>query len=755
MKVVSSTKTLVRTSFHHLTPCLSPSLTPCLTLRRRAAGSLSAALGLALLACGAGCETKPSATPATQAAGPASGTPTAAPTGAVPPPPAAPRRERAGIEVEGTPRPTLAPALAPTHREPAAELVAVPAASVAPPATTGPDADKAASALAFVRGPWLTAVQGLDGPAFAALLTDGFQVSLPPADDGTPRTVGRAEWAAARTPPLGSAATVLIGSPDVRIEEEPDPRTVVSFEERVETASGCQLLDRTLALHEGDGGWRVGTDDASNARECPANTPADVVKALRALASAAATDDPDKIHLHTTSGLRLRDGRGPERGAGPLAARAAGRRPGERVVDPAGRRRGHRPPERDHGARPAADGRRVASGRGRPCRRRGGPLSALMGPEEQAVAEALGRWTAAEIAALRAERYTPALMQRFGQAVRFALAESPDAARRAGLVPVARRVLKGPPELREALAADPALGRWTAAVEECAAGGPARERLDGLLALAPRFAVAAALATGGDLDVPVVLGSGGRARVPCDGRVLQGPAGRSVRVEVRGGELVTHARDARRVGPFEVVDGDAEAGRLPVVHPLSGGAAAEGARVLGTGVEALSLGSAELAAEAAALAPVLVPVGGARDVSHSASLAGARGCVWLTPVPFPLVIAETLVHETSHLKFFYVEDRCALTDPDDPPRFEVPWRPDPRPIRAVLMGLHAWARVLEWLRTLVDGRWGPPARQRIAVLSEATDAAAAIARRADGLTPAGRAVTDALIELAAGTSPGA
>lgn len=353
--------------------------------------------------------------------------------------------------------------------------------------------------------------------------------------------------------------------------------------------------------------------------------------------------------------------------------------------------------------------------------------------------------------ALRATRYTPPLMQRLAAAVREGLDASPDMARRVGLVPVARRILRGSPELREALAADPALGRWLTALGEALATPQGRERVEALLALAPRFAVSAALLTGGDLDVRVVLGSGGRARIPCDGRVLQGPAGRAVRVVVRGGVLATHARAPRLASGFDVVDGDAEGGRLPVVQPLSGGAAAAGARAIAAGVDVLATHSPALLAEAAALAPVLMPVGGAADVTHSASLRDARGCVWLTPVAFPLVIAETIVHETSHLKFFYVEDDLPLTDPDDPPRFEVPWRPDRRPIRAVLMGLHAWARVLEWLRTLIDGPWGPPARQRIAVLSEATRAASSIALAADGLTPAGRAVTEALVDLAART----
>ncbi len=151
-----------------------------------------------------------------------------------------------------------------------------------------------------------------------------------------------------------------------------------------------------------------------------------------------------------------------------------------------------------------------------------------------------------------------------------------------------------------------------------------------------------------------------------------------------------------------------------------------------------------LAAEVAALAPVLVGVAGATDVSNSASLSEARGCIWLTPVSRPLVVAETLVHEASHLKFFLVEDVSPLVVTPDPPRFEVPWRADRRPLRAVLMGLHAWVRVLSWLDTMEGSEQAQAARERASVLAKATRAAVDIVESAEGLTEAGAALVDAL-----------
>jgi HEXXH motif-containing protein len=360
---------------------------------------------------------------------------------------------------------------------------------------------------------------------------------------------------------------------------------------------------------------------------------------------------------------------------------------------------------------------------------------------EAAAREALETWCREATLRRLDTRWAPQLLRRFAEVVRTTLSQAPEAARRAGLVRIARTILKGAPATQLALTHDSALGRWTSAMERALSRG---DQLEPLLALTSRLAVGAALQDHASLETTVILGSGGRARLPTDGRVLQGPPGRSIRVQVDGGVLRTHARAQRRAGPFEVADGDAEAGALPTVQPLSGGSLTEIVGPLERGAKCLSETSPALTEEIAALAPVLVGVSGAPDVSHSASLAEARGCVWLTPVDRPLVVAETLIHEASHLKFFLVEDVAPMVITPDPPRFEVPWRSDRRPLRAVLMGLHAWVRILEWLDTLDGGHYAQAARERAALLSQATLAASAIVRGADGLTPSGDALVEAL-----------
>ncbi|MEC9071819.1 MAG: HEXXH motif-containing putative peptide modification protein, partial [Myxococcota bacterium] len=153
----------------------------------------------------------------------------------------------------------------------------------------------------------------------------------------------------------------------------------------------------------------------------------------------------------------------------------------------------------------------------------------------------------------------------------------------------------------------------------------------------------------------------------------------------------------------------------------------------------------DLLAECAALSPVLVPLATEEDVSQSAGLSSARGCIWMSFPPRPLVVAETLIHEASHLLFFLVEDACPMVRGEDPPRLTVPWRTDLRPLRAVLMGLHAWVRVLRWLRRLEGTTWAQAAHQRMEILEPAVMAATEIADEAsEGLTEAGSALVSAL-----------
>lgn len=339
--------------------------------------------------------------------------------------------------------------------------------------------------------------------------------------------------------------------------------------------------------------------------------------------------------------------------------------------------------------------------------------------------EALGCWTPDDVAALVAERWAPQLLTRFSHTVREVAAASPPANRRA-LVSAARAVLAASPRARLALCLDPALARWT--------GAEARH-----CELAPRFELAVALLDGLDADLAIPLGPRGRARIPVDGRMLHGSA--TVPVQVRGGALLTQALPPVKAGPFSVIGAGEDEGRMPRFRPLTSTTAT---RSFTPGVEILAASAPAVLAEAAALAPALLPIAAEPGVSRSASIPDVRSAIWLSPCDRPLVVAETLVHEASHLKYYLAEDAHPFAVSPDSPRYAVPWRPDPRPIRTVLMGLHAWVRVMEWLASLARGPWSQPAAQRLQVLRDANRVAVRIVATADGLTEAGRALGGAL-----------
>jgi len=64
----------------------------------------------------------------------------------------------------------------------------------------------------------------------------------------------------------------------------------------------------------------------------------------------------------------------------------------------------------------------------------------------------------------------------------------------------------------------------------------------------------------------------------------------------------------------------------------------------------------------------------------------------------PWSFAETLVHETAHLKLFGVLAIVELSSPDEGQRFYAPWRCDPRPVGGLLQGTYAFLAVTGFWR---------------------------------------------------------
>lgn len=135
-----------------------------------------------------------------------------------------------------------------------------------------------------------------------------------------------------------------------------------------------------------------------------------------------------------------------------------------------------------------------------------------------------------------------------------------------------------------------------------------------------------------------------------------------------------------------------------------------------------------LAAEHAQVLAGVVPVGFEPEKSLSASYFEAIGQVYVSLHPQTVVMAEALIHETQHNKL----NLLLWSDPlleEDGALHVSPVRPDPRPLRGVLLAAHAFLPVADLHRALIAARHPLADPERLAsverVNSEALDVLAA------------------------------
>ena len=138
----------------------------------------------------------------------------------------------------------------------------------------------------------------------------------------------------------------------------------------------------------------------------------------------------------------------------------------------------------------------------------------------------------------------------------------------------------------------------------------------------------------------------------------------------------------------------------------------------------------------------LVPIGQRTDDRNVSATSGdAFGAVAASTPSDGIALAVALVHEFQHAKLCAIGDIEPLVDRRDGPLFYAPWRPDPRPARALLHGIFAHMAVADFWR--VHRNVAAPRDQLLAHVEFArwlrqTHHAARLLAGDDALTGAGR-----------------
>lgn len=114
----------------------------------------------------------------------------------------------------------------------------------------------------------------------------------------------------------------------------------------------------------------------------------------------------------------------------------------------------------------------------------------------------------------------------------------------------------------------------------------------------------------------------------------------------------------------------------------------------------------EVVAWTTTLVPAFVEINCAPSVTtHKSASYDAGSPVFLSRVIEPFLHAEDIVHEVQHKRFYYFHLQDYLINWESDVAHTSPYRTDPRPIRGVLLGLHAFLAVNEMrLRALQQER---------------------------------------------------
>lgn len=147
----------------------------------------------------------------------------------------------------------------------------------------------------------------------------------------------------------------------------------------------------------------------------------------------------------------------------------------------------------------------------------------------------------------------------------------------------------------------------------------------------------------------------------------------------------------------------------------------------------------------------LIPVGYSSETHVSASYEEAIGVAYLSLHPSALTLAEALIHEGSHNKLNALLALDPLLTNGWAPLYSSPFRPDPRPLRGILLAAHAFLPVLEFLKRLrADAHplsQGPEFEARLRRLRTQSEQAVKTLRTHANPTPLGAQLLEELTRI--------
>jgi uncharacterized protein len=281
-------------------------------------------------------------------------------------------------------------------------------------------------------------------------------------------------------------------------------------------------------------------------------------------------------------------------------------------------------------------------------------------------------------------------------------------------------------EAAETVLSHPSVGAWALHTLRSARGSGQPvpgARLSGLASVAAAAAIRSGITA--EIEVPVIAGRvvlpslgacpavGPTAVVRAEPDAAEVVSG-SRRVAVRAGSPGWQELRAARAGTLDVLIDDLDPFRMPApdgtaAERLGPAQAAELQSALRAAWPVLSPASA---AEVAAIVRVIVPYQAPEGGYVSTSSPQCFGAVAMSRPPDKYTCAETLVHETQHLKLCALLDLMQLSEPDDGSLFYAPWRTDPRPAAALLQGVYAFTGVSGFWREQCWTATEPAVRER-------------------------------------------